>query len=131
MNKNSLNTNPSFTTAFGFHDTVDTFMLTSCLTGNTDASESKFPNVGLRLELQVVKKQFNIYKEPYSKQLIETPDRTLCTSNLSCTVPVSGYIRCPDRETISPTYRDTISQIEYSNSYTEYSNTIFSIRSHP
>ena len=32
------------TTAVGFHDTVDTFMLTSCLTGNTDAYELKFAN---------------------------------------------------------------------------------------
>ena len=52
-------TNRRITTAFGFHDTVDTFMLTSRLTGNTDA--------GLLLELQVVKKQLNIYKEPNSK----------------------------------------------------------------
>ena len=34
------------TNAFGFHDTVDTFMLTSRLTGNTDAYEFKFANAG-------------------------------------------------------------------------------------
>ena len=31
---------------------------------------------GLLLQLQVVKKQFNIYKEPNSKKFTETPDRT-------------------------------------------------------
>ena len=33
------------------------------------------------LELQEVKKQCNIYKEPISKQFIETPDRTFGISN--------------------------------------------------
>ena len=41
-----LTTNRSITTAFGFQDTVSTFMLTSRLTCNTDASEFKFANAG-------------------------------------------------------------------------------------
>ena len=41
-----LTTNHLITTAFGFHDNVDTFMLTSQLTGNTDASEYKFAHAG-------------------------------------------------------------------------------------
>ena len=39
-----LTTNRSITTAFGFHDTVDTFMFISRLTSNTDASKFKFEN---------------------------------------------------------------------------------------
>ena len=38
--------NRSITTAFGFHDTVNTFMVTSHLTGNRGASEFKFANAG-------------------------------------------------------------------------------------
>ena len=66
--------------------------------------------LGLLLELQVVKKPCNIYKEPISKQFIETPDWTFRTSYWSCVVPVSGYVRCPDKETITRTDRGMSSQ---------------------
>ena len=66
--------------------------------------------LALLLELQVVKKQCNIYKEPISKWFIETPDQTFRTSNWSYDVPVSAYAWCMDRELISRTNRGTISQ---------------------
>ena len=80
--------------------------------------------VGLLLELQVVKKQFNIYKETEFSApqvdcvLYQFPDMSSARTEKRSPEPTEA--RSPK----------TNIQI-YWTSYTEYSNTSFGIRSHP